>query len=475
MKVVKNYLYNIIYQIFIVLVPLITTPYIAQVVGPTGVGINSFTTAIMQYFILLGSIGINLYAERQIAFVRDKHKLVTQTFYEILFLKIFTTVGSFLLFLLFLFLIQQYQIYYWAQSFLLIASALDISWLFMGVENFSVTVIRNFIVKILTIVSIFVFVKSPADLVRYILISSVSVLIGNLTMFPSLKRYVGRPDFKSLAIWQHLKPALALFIPQVASQIYWVLNKTMLGSLKSVQAAGYFDQSDKIVKMLLGIVTATGTVMLPHVANAFANKNYRKTKEYLYKSFSFVSAIAVPMTLGLLVVAGKLIPLFLTMQFIDVIPIMMVESFVILPIAWSNVIGNQYLLPTNQNRNYTVSVILGAVVNVLCNIIFIIANGAVGAALATVISEAAITGYQLWGIRRQVNFHSLFYEFGKYLIAGLIMYLCVLGADHVLSTSWLMLIVEIIVGVAVYLAVLFFLRASILTVFEKWLAKLFRK
>ncbi|MDF7671888.1 flippase [Lactobacillus sp. ESL0701] len=467
MKVFKNYLYNVAYQIFIVLVPLITTPYIAQVVGPRGVGISSFTTATMQYFILLGSIGINLYAERQIAFVRDNHKLVTQTFYEILFLKIITSILSFLLFLIFLSCIRQYHIYYWAQSFSLLASALDISWLFMGVENFSVTVIRNFIVKILTVISIFIFVKSPADLVYYILISSVSLLIGNLTMFPSLKGYIGRPDFKSLAILRHLKPALTLFIPQVASQIYWVLNKTMLGSLKSVQAAGYFDQSDKIVKMLLGIVTATGTVMLPHVANAFANKNYRKTKEYLYKSFSFVSAISVPMTFGLLVIAHKLIPLFLTVQFIDVIPIMMVESFVILPIAWSNVLGNQYLLPTNQNKNYTVSVILGAVVNVLGNIILIISNGAVGAALATVISEAAITSYQLWVIRRQVSFRELFYEFDKYLLAGLIMYLCVLGLDRIVATSWSMLIVEVIVGLIVYLAVLFGLKASILVVIKK--------
>ncbi|WEV70709.1 flippase [Lactobacillus sp. ESL0785] len=467
MKVFKNYLYNVAYQIFIVLVPLITTPYIAQVVGPKGVGINSFTTATMQYFILLGSIGINLYAERQIAFVRDNNKLVTQTFYEILFLKIITSVLSFLLFLIFLSCVQQYHIYYWAQSFSLIASALDISWLFMGVENFSVTVIRNFIIKILTVISIFVFVKSPADLVYYILISSVSLLIGNLTMFPSLKKYVGRPDFKSLAILRHLKPALVLFIPQVASQIYWVLNKTMLGSLKSVQAAGYFDQSDKIVKMLLGIVTATGTVMLPHVANAFANKNYHKTKEYLYKSFSFVSVISVPMTFGLLIIAHKLIPLFLTAQFSDVIPIMMVESFVILPIAWSNVLGNQYLLPTNQNKNYTVSVILGAIVNVLCNIVLIISNGAVGAALATVISETAITGYQLWVIRRQVSFRELFYEFDKYLLAGLIMYLCVLGLDRVVATSWSMLIVEVIVGLVVYLTVLFVLKASILVVLKK--------
>lgn len=461
MQILKNYLYNIFYQIFILLVPIVTTPYLARVIGPTGVGINSYTNATIQYFILFGSIGINLYGNRQIAFVRNNRELLTQTFYEIYMLRIISITLSYLAFLIFLLFTNRFQVYYWAQSVSLIAAAFDISWFFMGVENFAVTVLRNFIVKIITVISILTLVKSYSDLTLYIFILSISLLIGNLTLFPNLREYIGKPDLKSMNILQHIKPAVILFIPQIATQIYLVLNKSMIGLISSVQAAGYFDQSDKIVKITLAIVTATGTVMLPHVANAFANGEYQKAKNYLYKSFSFVSAISIPMVFGLLAIADKFIPLFLTAKFNEVIPIIMIESVVIWLIAWSNAIGTQYLLPTNQSKAYSISVILGAVINLLCNIPLIVLWGALGASIATVISEATVTSYQLWAIRRQVDFHKLFFETYKYFLSGLLMFIVVIYTNKLLSSSWLILIMEIIIGIVVYVISLFILRASI--------------
>lgn len=461
MQILKNYLYNIFYQIFILLVPIVTTPYLARVIGPTGVGINSYTNATIQYFILFGSIGINLYGNRQVAFVRNNRELLTQTFYEIYILRIISIILAYLAFLIFLLFTSRFQVYYWAQSVSLIAAAFDISWFFMGVENFAVTVLRNFIVKIITVISILTLVRSYSDLTLYIFILSISLLIGNLTLFPNLKSYIGKPNLKSMNIFHHIRPAVILLIPQIATQIYLVLNKSMIGLISSVRAAGYFDQSDKIVKITLAIVTATGTVMLPHVANAFANGEYQKTKNYLYKSFSFVSAISIPMFFGLLAIANKFIPLFLTAKFNEVIPIIMVESVVIWLIAWSDAIGTQYLLPTNQSKAYSISVILGAIINLLCNIPLIILWGALGASIATVISEVTVTSYQLWAIRRQVNFHKLFFETYKYFLSGLLMFIVVIYINKLLPSSWLILIMEIIIGIIVYVIALFILRASI--------------
>lgn len=461
MQILKNYLYNIFYQIFVLLVPIVTTPYLARVIGPTGVGINSYTNATIQYFILFGSIGINLYGNRQVAFVRNNRELLTQTFYEIYILRIISITLAYLVFLIFLLFTSRFQVYYWAQSVSLIAAAFDISWFFMGVENFAVTVLRNFIVKIITVISILTLVRSYSDLTLYIFILSISLLIGNLTLFPNLKSYIGKPNLKSMNIFHHIRPAVILFIPQIATQIYLVLNKSMIGLISSVRAAGYFDQSDKIVKITLAIVTATGTVMLPHVANAFANGEYQKTKNYLYKSFSFVSAISIPMFFGLLAIADKFIPLFLTAKFNEVIPIIMIESVVIWLIAWSNAIGTQYLLPTNQSKAYSISVILGAAINLLCNIPLIVLWGALGASIATVISEATVTSYQLWAIRRQVDFHKLFFETYKYFLSGLLMFIVVIYINKLLPSSWLILIMEIIIGIIVYVIALFILRASI--------------
>lgn len=461
MQVVKNYLYNASYQIFILLVPLLTTPYLARVLGPTGVGINAFTNSVIQYFILFGSIGVNLYGNRQIAFVRDKKSKLTTTFYEIFFMRIMTIIVAYVAFLIFLSLTGQYHVYYLAQSVSIIAAALDISWFFMGIENFSVTVIRNFIVKIITLICIFTFVRSYSDLTSYILILSLSLLIGNMTLFPNLRKYIGKLHLKELKIAQHIQPSIALFIPQIATQIYLVVNKTMLGTMTSVQASGYFDQSDKMIKMVLAIVTATGTVMLPHVANAFMRGETEKTKNYLYKSFMFVSAVSVPMMFGIMAVANKFVPLFFTNRFAVVAPLMTVEAVVILLIAWSNALGTQYLVPTNQNKAYTMSVVLGAIVNIVMNIPLILMWGALGASVATVLSELAVTGYQLYAVRKQIEFKLLFKDTYKFIVAGIIMFLAVKVIDSSTPSTWSMLAIEVIVGIVVYMAVLLLARTSI--------------
>jgi len=164
MKIVKNFLYNASYQVFVLLIPLITTPYLARVLGPTGVGINSYTNSIIQYFILFGSIGVNLYGNRQVAFVREDKKLLSATFFEIFLMRLMTIIIAYIMFVCFLLFLKQYQTYYLMQSISIIAAAFDISWFFMGMEDFAVTVLRNLLIKIVTLVSIFSFVKSKDDL-----------------------------------------------------------------------------------------------------------------------------------------------------------------------------------------------------------------------------------------------------------------------------------------------------------------------
>lgn len=467
MRLVKNYLYNAFYQVFILIVPLITTPYLARVLGPTGVGINSYTNSIIQYFILFGSIGVNLYGNRQVAFIKGDKRTVTNTFYEIFIMRSVTIIAAYAAFIVFLLFVGNYHIFYLAQSVSIIAAAFDISWFFMGMENFSVTVLRNVITKIITVACIFIFVKDSADLTAYILILSLSLLIGNLTLFPSLRKYVYRPKLRQLNIWQHLKPSIALFVPQIATQVYVVVNKTMLGSMTSVNATGYFDQSDKMIKMILAVVTATGTVMLPRVANAFAKGEHNRIKGYLYSSFQFVTAVSMPMTFGLMAVSRKFVPLFFTTKFNAVIPLLMIESIVILLIAWSNVLGTQYLLPTKQVKHYTTSVIIGAIVNIVANIPLILLWGAIGTTIATVLSEFSVTGYQLFCIRKQVTYRKLFLDWYKYLAAALVMAIVVGVLDYHFPISWISLVIEFLIGCSVYVILILLMRVRLVKNIKK--------
>lgn len=282
MKVIKNYIYNVSYQFFIMLIPLLTTPYLSRVIGPKGVGINSYTSSVIQYFIIFGCLGTNIYANRKISYVRDDKYKMSQCFWEILILRFIMLFLSYALFILVLFILNpSLRIYYIIQSISIIATIFDISWFFVGIEKFNIMVRKNIIIKIVSVIAIFSMVKSLSDINIYLIILTVSSLFGNIVMFLNLKNEVYYPKMRELDFMQHLKPSILLFIPEIATQVYLVLNKTMLGFIVSIQASGYYDQSDKLVKIVLSVVTASGAVMLPHVANAFVNGKKDKVKKYL--------------------------------------------------------------------------------------------------------------------------------------------------------------------------------------------------
>lgn len=462
MKLVKNYFYNVGYQVFVLLVPLITTPYISRKLGSNGVGINAYTNSIIQYFILFGSIGISLYGNRTIAYERDDKKKFSQSFWEISFLRFITIGIAYLAFLLFLSRSKTYHEFYYYQSFQIIAAALDISWLFMGLEDFKRTVLRNFLVKTLSVIAIFTFVKTREDVGVYILVLTLSTLFGNLSLWGYLRKTVSKPDWRHLHLWRHVLPSVSLFIPQIATQIYLVLNKTMLGRLSGVSSSGFFENSDKMVKMVLAVVTATGTVMLPRMAHTFAAKDFKQLHKYLYLSFDFVSFISIPLAFGLAAIAPKFSIWFMGQEFAITGNLIAVESIVIIFIAWSNVIGTQYLLPTNQTRQYTASVTVGALVNLALNIWLIVQYGVMGAVAATVISELVVTIVQLYLIRRQVKISKLFNGVWKYFVAGIIMFAVVRHFNLSQAGYPSHFVFQVIVGAVIYMGLSVGLHAHFL-------------
>lgn len=462
MRVIKNYLYNVGYQILALLVPLITSAYISRVLRPAGVGANAFTNSIIQYFILFANMGIGYYGNRQIAYVRSNNKKMSQVFWEIQIVKTVMTLLAFIAFEIFMIFYTRQANYMWAQSINLIAVAFDISWFYEGIENFKVTVIKNSFVKILSLIAIFVFVKGPNDVTLYIILLGISTLLGNFTLWLNLKSDLVKVKLNKLNPGIHFLPMIELFIPQIAVQIYVQLNKTMLGVMVNEVAAGYYQYSDNLVRMVMTIVTSLATVMLPHMANAVTKGNIERVNDLLYKSFNFINFLAYPCTFGLAAISLTLSPLYYGNGYQPVGQAMMIESIIILMIAWSGSIGVQYLLPLNQTKQFTISVTLGAFVNIVLNIPFIEFWGLNGAMWATVFSEATVSIYQLWVVRKEIKYTKLFKENWKYLVASIIMFMIVFFLNQSLPESWLMIIIETLIGIVVYLIMMVVLRASVL-------------
>lgn len=475
MKVVKNYLYNASYQVLAIIVPLITSYYVSRVLDPAGVGANAFTNSVIQYFVLLADLGIAYYGNREIAYVRDDKKKMAQTFWEIQTVKTSMTLISYVVFVIFMSFYVGKPQYMWAQSINLVAAAFDISWLYQGLEDFKRTVLRNTFVKILSMVAVFIFIKDSSDVTLYIVIVALSNFLGNFTLWPHALGMLKKVPLKKLRPWRQLPPAVSMFVPQIAIQLYVQLNRTMLGIMVNERASGFYQYSDNLIKLVLAFATATGTVMLPHVANAFAQGDMKKVNRMLYKSFDFVSALVYPMMFGIAGVSMTLAPLYYSQAYAPVGPAMFIESIVILMIGWSNVIGTQYLLPVNRVKDFTVSVTLGAVVNIILNFPLIHFGGLNGAMWSTVISEISVTAYQLWVVRHDLDLKLLFKSNWKYLVSGLVMFVPVFWLNTHMKASWLWMIAEVLLGVIIYAVMVLLLRAPIVDQAKELIKDRFQK
>ncbi|BDM75173.1 flippase [Lactococcus garvieae] len=470
MKVLKNYFLNSSYQLLVVILPIITIPYISRILGPEGIGINAFTYTIIQYFILAGNIGITTYGNREIAYHQGNKEKRSQLFWEIAFLRFITVGLSLSTFAVFLYLQEANLIIYLLQGIALFASAFDISWYFMGVEKFSRTVGRNFLVSILSVVCIFLFIKQPSDLPIYVMIVTGSTLIGNLSLWPYLRQEISRPT-KKMEIKRHLRPTLQLFLPQVAIQVYAVANKNMIGIFDSITAVGYFNQSNSIILAITPFVTSLGTVMLPRVSNMFASGDTKSAKVALAKSFDVMSGLATPLMFGIMGISINFAPFFFGKDFQVVGLLMMIQAPIILFMAWSNVIGVQYLLPFNRLRPFTVSVTIGAILNVLLNFILIPLYGVHGSMFATLIAEMAVAIYQLYVVRQEFDVWSMLFNSWKYFLAGFLMF----GVIYYLNTHWSMnitsLLLQVVIGAIIYVVLNVVMRTNLFIEGKKLLSR----
>lgn len=475
-SLVKNYIYNLSYEILVILLPLITIPYLARVLGAENLGIYSFTLSISTYFILFGSLGIALYGKREIAFVQDDKDKYTKLFWELLILRFLSMVVSIVIFYaLFVYHSNEYSIYYKILLLEMFAAVIDISWFFQGLEEFKKVVIRNTAVKLISVACIFIFVKSGDDLSIYFLIYVLGIVFGNLSLWLYLPKFLSKFKFANLDIKRHIRPTIALFIPQIAIQVYTVLDKTMIGVIVANKSeVGFYDQAQKILKILLTVVTALGAVMLPRIASFFANKEIDKIKEYLEKSFSLVFCLSVPMIFGIIIIANDFVPIFFGTGFEKVTILMYIMCPILLFIGLSNVVGMQYLLPTNRQKEFTISVLAGMFVNFFINLALIPRHGAIGAAIGTLIAEFCVTFTQFYFVRRELNFMKLFINSKNYIFSGITIFLCCNALKNLTNSGFFMLIVIIIIGYIIYFMLLFILKDKflfdIIIKIKKWLA-----
>ena len=458
-SIAKNYIYNLIYQLLTIFLPLITTPYLSRVLGAKQIGIYGYTTSILAYFILFGSLGIAMYGQREIAYYQDNKKKRSQVFHELIIVRFGTLFISTILFYFIFVRGESYSLYYKILIIQLVANMFDISWFFQGIEEFDKTVVRNLIVKLLCLVLIFTVVKSYDDLWKYFLIYAGAEFIGNISIWLYVPKYIEKINFKELDFKRHIKPTLALFLPQIAIQIYTVLDKTMIGVITNdMEEVGYYEQAQKIVKAALMVLNALQIVMNSRIANAHSNHNKKEVHECLEKSFRFVWLFAIPMMLGLVGIANKFVPWYYGKGFDSVTGIIIVTSPILIMIGLSGITGVQYLVQIGKQNVFTKSVIVGCLVNVLFNSLLISKYGGMGAAVASVVAEGCVFLYQMKHFKKEFSLFEVMKLSVKNVISGVVMLVVVVIVTNYLSVSIWNTMIEVLIGGVVYAGMLFILK-----------------
>lgn len=422
-SIAKNYIYNMIYQVLILVLPLVTTPYLSRVLGAEGIGIYGYTYSIVTYFILFGSLGVAMYGQREIAYAQENIEARKKVFIEIIIFR-FITIAIASVAYYFLFMKgAEYQIYYQILLIELIAAAFDISWFFQGMEEFKRTVTRNVLVRICSVTLVFILVKTKEDLAKFTLIYSLADLIGNLSLWLYVPKYIKGAKVKNINVLRHLPQITLLFIPQIANQIYKILDTTMIGSLVADKAeTGYYEQGQKVIRLLLTVVTSLGVVMVPRMASTYASGDNEKIKNYMKMSFRFVFFLAFPIMFGIMSISKAFVPVFFGSGYDKVVILINIICPILILMGMGNVLGTQYLLPTKRQKEYTLSVAIGVLVNFVLNYILIKQFASIGASIATVLSELVIVVIQFQYIKKDISLKNLLEMAWKYFISGLVMF-----------------------------------------------------
>ena len=469
-KLVKNYIYNLIYQVFLVIVPLITAPYLAKTLGSKALGIYSYICSVSSIITNLGLIGLNNYGAREVAYSRIEKRKLDKVFADINILRLILLLIISIPYWIII-LQSSYKLYFSIQYILIFSTFIDTSWLMIGLEEMKIVALRNFAAKLITVIGIFLLVKNSNDLWIYFAIFSVATLVTTLSLIFQLRNYINYEHFDLRNMYKHIKVSLFLFLQHIETIMYLQFDKINLKEMSDTSQVAFYDQAEKIVSIPLALITALGTVIMPKLATDFRNNHHKEIEKTIQIVIKFSLFASLPMMFGLMSISKTFIPWFLGSEFLPVASAIVIIAPIIVLNSLANISGNQYFTATNQTRIMTISYMAAAILNIIINAILIPIWQYKGAAIATLLSALISVIIQYSVMRKQISVKMAFLSSSKYLLASLLMF-CMCYFLRTLGSTWYITFAQIFIGVLMYIVILLLtkdemLKKIILTLMKK--------
>ncbi len=457
-KIIQNYLYNVSYQIVVTVLPIITVPYLTRVLGADSLGIARYVESVATLFTVFGMLGLVWYANRAVAYNRHNKHDLSKCFWEIFIMRMVLLLGTLGVYWIYLSR-AEYRTYFEIYAVYIIGTFLDTSWFFAGIEEMKPIVLRNYIVRGLFTVSLFVFVRTQNDLSIYVWLLCLMTFANAVLILPWIKKYIMILPLREIHFTRHILPSLALFLPQAASQLYVQCDKVMIKNMISnVAYVSYYTENEKIAKLPIILATALSTVLMPRIAYEFSKGKDGQVREYIQKALFCVNFVLIPCCFGLMAVASNFVPFFLGREFANTYHILMVLCPTMIFIGISNVTGIQYLVAVDKKKELTISYVAALIVNLIINFLLIPKYDACGAAIGTVVAEGTTALIQYMYMRKYLGSTIDSKMMWKIVALSALMGVVVYSLNFLRLSHFVTLILQVILGIGIYGAGVFLLR-----------------
>ena len=390
-KIIKNYVLNMLREVFVVLLPLAVVPYVSRIMSAEEIGVYNYSLNVVSYFTIAAELGFQFLGKKEIAKVSTKAER-SDVFLKIFLIRIiFGCIINTIYFAVVPNIVGSKDVYI-LQGINLIAIPFEISWYYIGVEDFKRITARSIFYKIFNLILIFFCVRGENILLKYIVCMGLPNVFGNLLMFYKLDISWKIPKITLAEIKKYMIAAVVLLIPSLLKSLYTIIDKTILGRLSTMEEVGYYAQTFKLLNVLIAIVYSIGTVSFARLVMSYHQENYNNVRKLMKEIVTFVLHIGFPIIMGLFCVSDVFVSWFYGEKYFVLNTLLPIASPLLILTALNNVLCSQYLIAINREKVLIKITLIGVIVNLIFDLFLIPELGAEGAIIASMISEGTVLG-----------------------------------------------------------------------------------
>ena len=455
----KNILYNSIRVGSNLVFPLITFPYVTRIMGPDTLGLFNYITSIVAYFTLFANLGFPLYGTREIAQAKDDNNKLQDITNAIFSANLVSCVVVYISFFITSLFLYEDEVGFWLYLIIglsILLSCISLDWFFQGIEDFKYITIRSIIIKLISVVCLFIFVKNKDDIIIYAILTVLGTCGNNLLNLIILNKYV-KLRFTFRDSIKHIKGASVLFLGTIAVSLYTSLNSIMVGALGSMAAVAFFNIGNRLVQMMMTVLGAITSSIIPRMSYLVGKGDEKEVIKLQKKTLLVLLYVSIPMTLGIIGLADPLILLFGGMEFMPSAKVMQILAPLLIIITLSGFVGYQILIPKHKEKYGNYCVIGGAITNFSLNAILIPFFAEIGVAISVVISEIVVTALHFFFARNLMSLKLRDFFPLKCIVSAIVMFVTI----YILNASFtnpLFCILCAIIGIFVYSLILALFR-----------------